>query len=46
MILFKDILTVLRLDYEDDSLIILYLFIIGLNIPKINISYKKCCQKS
>ena len=34
MILFKDILTVLGLDYEDGLLITLYLAI-GLNIPKI-----------
>ena len=34
-ILFKDILTLLGLDYRDASLIILYLIIIGISILKI-----------
>ena len=33
-ILFKDILTFLRLDYRDSSLITLYLVVIGISIPK------------
>ena len=35
MILFKDILTFLLLDYRDASLIILYLVVIGISTPKI-----------
>ena len=34
MILFKDILTFLRLDYRDALLITLYLVVIGISIPK------------
>ena len=33
-ILFKDILTFLRLDYRDSSLITLYLVVVGISIPK------------
>ena len=36
-ILFKDILTFLRLDYRDASLIALYLVVIRISIKKINI---------
>ena len=35
MILFKNILTFLGLDYRDASLITLYLVVIGISIPKI-----------
>ena len=35
MLLFKDILTFLGVDYRDALLIILYLFVIGISIPKI-----------
>ena len=35
MILFKDILTFLGLDYRDASLITLYLVVIGISIKKI-----------
>ena len=38
MLLFKDILTYLGLDYRDALLITLYLVVIGISI-------KKCCQK-
>ena len=34
-ILFKDILTFLRHDYRDTSLVTLYLVVIGIIIPKI-----------
>ena len=35
IILFKDILTYLELDYRDASLVTLYLVVIGTSIPKI-----------
>ena len=53
-ILFKG-LTFLGLDYRDASLILVYLVVLGISIPKIRynkdikdnyIIYKICCQKS
>ena len=38
MILFKDKLTILVRDYRDASLITLYLVVLGINIPKTDIS--------
>ena len=35
MILFREINTFLGLDYRDASLITLYLFVIGISVPKI-----------
>ena len=47
--MFKDILTFLGLDYRDDSLIKLYLFVIGIGILKIRsmiiISHKNLLLK-
>ena len=47
--LFKDILTFLGLDYRDASLIILYLFVIGISTLKIRsnglLYYKKNIKK-
>ena len=34
-ILFNDILTVLRFDYTDSSLITMYFVVLGISIPKI-----------
>ena len=51
MILFKDILTFLRFDYRDASLILLYSVVLGINIQKTDRSYqlyyiKIGCKKS
>ena len=50
MLLFKDILTYLGLDYRDASLTTLYLVVIGISIQnqmnRMILTLKICCQKS